>query len=167
MGFKVEIERKFLIIKDKLPPLHHPLHMTQGYLSFEAKANVRIRLQEDVESSQKQAYLTIKGRGLVGRDEFEYEIPYTEADKLITLSQASLVSKHRYILPAESEEIYTEPLKWEIDIFEGDNAGLLVAEIELPAENFKFSRPEWLGREVTEEAAYKNAVLAQHPFKEW
>lgn len=160
MGFMKEIERKFLVDKVKLPEFPQGSKMVQGYLSF--KPTVRVRTEEGPED-QRKAYITIKGEGLVGRDEFEYDIPFEEAQQLLKLAQASLVRKTRYRLPLKEYP----GLKWELDIFEGDNAGLTVAELEIPDEYFKYPRPEWLGREVTEDPAYKNAALAQHPFKDW
>jgi adenylate cyclase len=160
MGFMNEIERKFLVDKAKLPDLPQGSKMVQGYLAF--KPTVRIRTEEGP-SDQRKAYITNTGEGLVGRDEFEYDIPFEEAQQLLKLAQASLVRKTRYRLPLKEYP----GLKWELDIFEGDNAGLTVVELEIPEEDFKYPRPEWLGREVTEDPAYKNAALAQHPFKDW
>jgi len=163
MGFKVEIERKFLVHIEKLPELPKGRRLTQGYLSFGPKATVRVRTEEAENSSENIAYITIKGSGLVGRDEFEYNIPFDEAQQLLKLAQAALVTKRRIILPVEG----LSELKWELDIFDGDNAGLVVVEIELPDENFEFPRPVWLGQDVTEDPAYKNAALARNPYKNW
>ena len=160
MGYMQEIEHKFLVDKAKLPDVPEGSRLVQGYLSF--KPTVRVRTEEGPADTRK-GYLTIKGEGLVGRDEFEYAIPFEEARQLLKLAQASLVSKTRYRLPLKEHP----GLKWEIDIFEGDNAGLIVAELEIPDENYQFPRPEWLGQDVTENPAYKNALLAQHPFKDW
>jgi CYTH domain-containing protein len=161
MGYMVEIERKFLVNKEKLPELPTPRHLRQGYLSFGPPANVRVRL--DGKGEQGKAFITIKGKRKEGRDEFEYAIPPQEATQLLTLSQGSVINKKRYILPVHN----APQLKWELDIFEGDNAGLIVAEIELPEENFPFDPPEWLGEDVTDDAAYLNANLARHPYKDW
>ncbi len=160
MGYMKEIERKFLINKAKLPDLPQGSKMVQGYLSF--KPTVRVRTEEGP-VDQRKAYITIKGEGLVGRDEFEYAIPSEEAAQLLKLAQASLVCKTRYRMPLKEHS----ELKWELDIFEGDNAGLIVVELEIPDENFEFPRPEWLGEEVTEDTAYKNSALAKRPFKVW
>jgi CYTH domain-containing protein len=99
----------------------------------------------------------------VGRDEFEYDIPFEEAQQLLKLAQYSKVSKTRYRLPVPD----APDLKWELDIFEGDNAGLVVAELEMPSEDYAFEPPAWLGEDVTRDPAYKNAALAQHPYKDW
>ncbi len=163
MGFKVEIERKFLVNIEKLPQLPKGHRLTQGYLSFGPKATVRVRTEEAEDDSENIAYITIKGSGLVGRDEFEYNIPDNEAQQLLKLAQAALVTKRRFILPVEG----LPELKWELDIFDGENEGLVVAEIELPHQDFDFPHPVWLGKDVTEDPAYKNAALAQHPYKNW
>lgn len=159
MAYKEEIEHKFLVNQDKLPALPEPNRLTQGYLNF--KPSVRVRLEEGPE--QRKGYLTIKGEGLVGRDEFEYDIPAEEAEQLLKLAKASLVSKRRYKLPVEDKP----DLKWELDIFEGDNAGLVVAELEIPEHGYEFERPDWIGEDVTEDPRYKNSALAQKPYKNW
>jgi CYTH domain-containing protein len=163
MGYKVEIERKFLVNIEKLPQLPKGRRLTQGYLSFGPKATVRVRTEEAEDSREDIACLTIKGSGLVGRDEFEYKIPSDEANQLLKLAQATLVTKRRIILPVEG----LPELKWELDIFDGENEGLVVAEIELPHEDFDFPHPDWLGQDVTEDPSYKNAALAQTPYKKW
>lgn len=160
MGYMKEIERKFLVKKDKMPELPEGAKMVQGYLSF--GPTVRVRTEEGPGDSRK-AYITIKGEGMLGRDEYEYDVPFEEARRMLKLAHASLVAKTRYRLPLEKNP----KLKWELDIFEGDNAGLVVVELEMPDENFEYPKPEWLDREVTEEPAYKNASLAQRPFKAW
>jgi CYTH domain-containing protein len=160
MGFMKEIERKYLVDEDKLPELPEGARMVQGYLSF--NPTVRVRTEEGPGATRK-AYITIKGSGMLGRDEYEYDVPFEEAGQMLKLAHASLVSKTRYRLPLKDHP----GLKWEIDLFEGANAGLVVAELEIPDENYQFPEPEWLGKEVTEDPAYKNALLAQHPFKDW
>jgi adenylate cyclase len=160
MAHQEEIERKFLVHRDKLPPLRSGARLVQGYLGFEP--TVRARTQETA-GGARQGFLTIKGNGLVGRDEFEYEIPFEEAQALLKLAQAALVSKTRYHLPVGG----APDLKWEVDFFDGENAGLIVAEIELPRADHPFQRPPWLGEDVTENKAYKNAALAVRPFSQW
>ena len=163
MPYMLEIERKFLVHREKLPDLGRGRRLTQGYLSFGPKATVRVRIEDGEGGGEGRGWLTIKGKGLVGRDEFEYEIPAGEAREMLKLSQASLVTKVRYEMPVEGDP----DLTWEIDVFEGDNEGLIVAELELPHEGRTYPRPDWLGLEVTEEPAYKNALLAQKPFRAW
>jgi CYTH domain-containing protein len=157
MKHQHEIEYKFLVHPERLPELKDGARMAQGYLGFEPTVRVRT---EDGPAGAK-AYLTIKGDGLVGRDEFEYPIPRDHAKALLKLANASVVSKTRYRIPAGSG------LDWEIDVFEGDNEGLIVAELEVPAVDHAFERPDWVAEDVTRDPAYKNAALARHPFKDW
>lgn len=161
MAYKVEIERKFLVDTAKLPKLPEPLHLKQGYLAF--TPTVRVRIEDGPGANERKAYITIKGGGMVGRDEFEYDIPYDEAEQLLKLAHGSVVSKKRYHLPVADHP----DLKWELDIFEGDNDGLVVAELEMPEADMQFQHPEWLGTDVSEDGAYKNALLAQQPYKDW
>ena len=153
-----EIERKFLVHLDKvnLPP--HGNRIRQGYLplSKDDKTIVRVRVIGGA------ATLAIKGEN-VGpvRPEFEYSIPINDADQMLdTLCQKPLIEKTRYEIPAGSHT-------WEIDVFHGDNQGLVVAEIELADENDSFEKPEWLAEEVTEDPKYYNANLLENPFKNW
>lgn len=161
MGYKKEIERKFLVKKELLPSLPNGIRMTQGYLSFQP--TVRVRTENGPAANKRKAYITIKGSGLIGRDEFEYDIPFEEAQQLLKLARAALVSKTRYELPVEN----VPELKWELDIFEGDNAGLIVVELEMPSEDYAFQSPAWLDQDVSSNSAYKNAALAQKPYKDW
>lgn len=160
MARKEEIERKFLVRTDLLPPLPPGIRMAQAYLAF--RPTVRVRTQEGPGPLQ-EAFLTIKGQGLVGRDEFEYPIPFEEAEALLSLSAHPPVRKTRHHLPVEGQP----DLTWEVDVFDGENEGLVVAELELPDRSHPFPRPEWLGEDVTENPAYKNAALAQRPFRSW
>lgn len=153
-----EIERKYLVQfeawqKAKASATHTPI--SQGYLSLEAERTVRIRIKKE------KALLTIKGktRG-ISRLEFEYEIPLSDGLKLLEICQGSVIQKKRYILQ------YDE-LTWEIDEFEGDNAGLIVAEVELESEHQTFRLPPWIKEEVSTDKRYYNANLVQHPFKDW
>jgi adenylate cyclase len=158
MALKREIEYKFLVRRGKLPELPPGARLVQGYLSW--RPTVRVRTQEEPDG-ERLGFLTIKGEGLVGRDEFEYPIPFEEADALLGLALASTVSKTRHRVPVED----SDGLVWEIDVFDGRNAGLIVAEVELPAEDHHFHRPPWLGEDVTEDPGYKNTALAQRPWR--
>ena len=160
MSYKEEIERKFLVHKDQLPTLPEGAKLSQGYLAY--RPTVRVRT-EDGPGDTKKAYITIKGAGLVGRDEFEYDIPFEEAQQLLKLATDALVVKTRYKLPVSDHP----DLKWELDIFEGENAGLIVVELETPDYETKYVHPVWLGEDVTEDSHYKNAALAQHPYQQW
>lgn len=160
MAYKEEIELKFLVREDALPPLPPGARLVQGYLGTQPTVRVRT---EEAPGQAPRAFLTIKGEGLVGRDEFEYDIPIDEGRALLGLAQGSLISKTRYRLPVTG----SPDLAWELDVFEGDNKGLTVAEIELPGADFPFDRPDWLGKDVTRDPAYKNAALVHRPYCRW
>ena len=99
----------------------------------------------------------------MSRNEFEYEIPVAEACQMLdTMCDKPQIEKYRYIIPAAEQG-----LKWEVDEFLGDNAGLVVAEIEVPTEDTKFSLPEWVDKEVTGDKRYNNSQLCKKPYKEW
>ena len=152
----LEIERKFLVrdtgIIDTLPGER----LTQGYLSHDKNATVRVRIVGD------NAWLTIKGKTEgATRSEFEYAIPVGEARTMLDeLCGQGVIDKTRYRLPQGE-------LCWEIDVFHGDNDGLTVAEIELPSEDTDFDKPAWLGDEVTGEVCYYNSALSTLPYKDW
>jgi adenylate cyclase len=160
MALQKEIERKYLVRKELLPPLTSGRRMAQGYLSFQPTVRVRTEAGAD---GARHAYLTIKSYGLVARDEFQYEIPYAEAEALLNLAHGTVITKTRYDLPVEGRP----ELTWEVDVFEGENAGLITAEIELPSADCDFPRPEWLADDVSDQPAYKNAMLAQRPYTTW
>lgn len=150
-----EIERKFLVVDDSFRSLattHYDI--IQGYISREHGRSIRIRLRTDADGAQ-QAFLTIKTR-LESFTRFEWEKPITVDDfrALLPLCGNRIIDKTRYILPAEPAS-----LKWEIDEFRSPNAGLIMAEIELPAEDTSFSRPTFIGEEVTHDPRYYNANM--------
>jgi adenylate cyclase len=152
-----EIERKFLIANGNwqkdVRAVHH---IRQGYLAFGSRAHVRVRIVD-----KKAAVLTIKSRkGELSRQEFEYPIPVNEAKELMALAEGTIIEKKRHCVEAGG-------LKWEIDVFEGDNAGLAIAEIELREEAQEISRPMWLGKEITGETRYYNSSLARKPLSRW
>jgi adenylate cyclase len=155
---KQEIERKFLVTGESWRAAAEVgLPCKQGYISSGAsEVTVRVRLIGG------QGFLTLKGptKG-ISRPEMEYEIPATEAEYMLDhFCVGGLVSKVRYILIHNG-------LRWEIDEFSGENAGLIVAEIELDNENQPFEKPEWLGKEVSLDRCYTNAALARNPFGKW
>lgn len=152
----VEIERKFLVLDERWRTLGVGVSMRQGYLSSHPERVVRVRIEGAA------AMLTIKGRSVgASRGEWEYPIPLADAEQLLaSLCEQPLIEKKRY-------RIEHEGMLWEIDEFFGENVGLVVAEIELEAEDQPFSRPDWLGAEVTDDARYFNANLISHPFSEW
>lgn len=149
-----EIERKFLV-KDSWQPQSEGIKIAQCYLSTVPERTVRVRIKGD------KGYLTIKGKNQgISRAEFEYEIPVQDAEELLQLAEQPILVKTRYL---EQKGEFT----WEVDVFAGENQGLVVAEIELPAEDAEFSRPAWLGEEVSGDVRYYNANLIKCPFSLW
>ncbi|WP_028006828.1 CYTH domain-containing protein [Solimonas flava] len=156
----LEIERKFLVVGDAWrAAVTRSLDMRQGYLTREGQASVRVRLEGD------DAKLNIKA-AVVGsaRAEYEYDIPPDECREILATLCVGRVEKTRHYVPASGAPAGTV---WEIDEFVGDNAGLVVAEIELPAVDAPFARPAWLGRELTDDRRYYNHYLALHPYASW
>ena len=159
----IEIERKFLVTGDGWRAAADTVvAMAQGYLSGPpsmaaggAKASVRVRVQGDA------AFLNIKSVQLgASRQEFEYPVPVDEGRALLALCSGGIVDKRRHYVRHAGH-------LWEVDEFLGDNAGLVVAEIELAGADEAFDVPDWAGREVTEEARYYNLALASHPYARW
>ena len=149
-----EIERKFLV-QARWKPQDEGIKIAQGYLSTVPERTVRVRIKGD------KGYLTIKGKNQgISRAEFEYEIPRSDAEELLKLAEQPILSKTRYL------EQHGNRL-WEIDVFAGENQGLVVAEVELPDEQAEFSRPDWLGQEVSGDVRYYNANLIKKPFSLW
>ncbi|NBV08396.1 MAG: CYTH domain-containing protein [Flavobacteriia bacterium] len=143
-----EIERKFIVDKFKLNSglLQNGVEILQGYVWSDPDKSLRIRIYGD------SAFLTIKlGVTALKRQEFEYEIPRSDADALL-LQCSAFVEKVRYEIPLGK-------FTWEVDVFKGANEGLVLAEIELTDENETFEFPEWIGEEVTHDARYLNANL--------
>ncbi|MGD2055599.1 MAG: CYTH domain-containing protein [Gammaproteobacteria bacterium] len=150
-----EIERKFLV-KNKNWKSDEGMVYRQGYLSLDKERTVR------VQSAGNEGYLTIKGitRGAT-RQEFEYEIPLAEANEILdTLCLQPLIEKHRY-------KIEYAGLTWEVDEFSGDNAGLVIAEVELESEEQAVDKPAWLGEKVTDDSRFYNASLVENPYRNW
>lgn len=147
-----EIERKFLVVTDALPPAARTggANFAQGYLSTDP--SVRVRLA-DGGTPHARAWITIKGPGLLTRSEFEYAIPAADAEALLGLCSVSLTKIRR--------ELHLGEHLWEIDEFTGSHAGLWLAEVELDDENERFEHPPWLGREVTADPRYTNSALAK------
>lgn len=152
----IEIERKFLVAGDGWrQQASRQTQFSQGYLSRDPARTVRVRIAGD------EAFLTIKGKTQgASRAEFEYAIPLADARQLLALSDGPVVEKRRHLCVHDG-------MTWEVDEFLGANAGLVVAEIELDAEDQAFSHPAWLGAEVTGDARYVNANLAVKPFSAW
>ncbi len=152
-----EIERKFLILNEDWRRLvASAIPMRQGYLNSEKRCSVRVRISGD------EASLNIKGATIgAKRLEFEYPIPLDQANIMLdSLSAGPLIEKVRYLIPQGH-------LTWEIDVFSGDNAGLVVAEIELSDPDEVFEIPAWIGEEVTHDTRYYNTCLSRMPFSRW
>lgn len=150
-----EIERKFLVNKELWEPSGLGTKMRQGYLSVDPERVVRVRI------AGESSYITIKGKsnGFV-RTELEYEIPVHEADILLNICLDFPVEKTRFV-----EKIGN--MMWEIDVFEGENHGLIMAEIELDNEHQEFEFPEWIGEEVSLDKRYFNSWLSANPYRKW
>ena len=152
-----EIEHKFLVANDDWRALAaHTAEYKQGYLNSDETSSVRVRI------AGQQAWLNIKS-ATVGthRLEFEYEIPVLDANEMIaTLCHKPLIEKTRHFVN-DGQHV------WEIDVFAGENQGLIVAEIELSAIGEQFNKPSWLGKEVTEDVRYYNNNLSRYPFSSW
>lgn len=151
----IEIERKYLVRSGEWKELAMPVQYSQGYLVADEGRTVRVRI------AGNSGFLTIKGKSEgMSRKEFEYPIPLTDARELLLLSKIPIVEKKRYRIEWEGKI-------WEIDVFEGRNEGLILAEIELKSEDEQFSIPPWIGEEVTGDLRYFNSYLSQNPYEEW
>ena len=150
-----EIERKFIVDPAKLPNDLIGIDYQQGYLSINDSGVTRIRIIND------KAVLTIKSKTVkISRDEFEYDIPYKDALRLINLSQGEVIHKTRSVIEYENKT-------WEVDEFHGKNKGLWLAEIELTDEKEDFIKPNWLMEEVSKDKKYYNSYLCLHPYSIW
>lgn len=152
----VEIERKFLVNSEQWKNgVERSVEIKQGYLSTAPERTVRVRTKGE------KGFLTIKGKTQnLSRAEFEYEVPLEEALGLLKLCEGHPIVKVRH-------EVRVGGKLWEVDVFEGENAGLVLAEIELEAEEEAFEMPAWAGEEVSADLRYFNSYLSQHPFKGW
>ena len=155
-GMGEEIERKFLVLGDLWRETAEGTRYRQGFLSTEPERTVRVRV------AGPRGSITVKGKNVgARRAEFEYEIPMADAEQMLdTLCKRPLIEKVRYTLAIG-------PHTWEIDVFEGDNAGLVVAEIELSCEDEAFEKPDWVGNEVTDDPRYFNSNLVANPYRTW
>ena len=159
----IEIERKFRVLDDGWRKgVVKSVRMAQGYINDmdalragRQNASVRVRIAGD------QAFINLKSRELGrSRQEFDYAIPAADAQALLALCVGGLIDKVRHYIPQDD-------LTWEVDEFAGDNAGLVVAELELPTVDREFARPAWLSREVTEEQRFYTLALAERPYSRW
>jgi CYTH domain-containing protein len=152
-----EIERKFLVSGEYKQMATEHIRMTQGYISSANGRTVRVRIAGD------KAYLTIKGASSesgTSRYEWEKSIDPAEARELMALCEPGIIDKIRHIVPYGNH-------RFEVDEFLGDNDGLVVAEVELTAEDENIDRPPFLGEEVTGDRRYYNSSLSKRPYKEW
>ncbi|HAO33575.1 MAG TPA: CYTH domain-containing protein [Candidatus Competibacter sp.] len=153
----LEIERKFLIRDESWrQQVERSATMRQGYLTSDARCSVRVRV------AGERGFLNIKSGTLgIQRSEFEYPIPAAEAEEMLdTLCEQPLLEKTRHFV-RHGQHL------WEIDEFAGDNAGLIVAEVELRHPDELFARPDWLGEDVSQDIRYYNSQLARHPYRTW
>jgi adenylate cyclase len=154
----IEIERKFLVLNDDFIAIAVAKNrIVQGYLNSNPERTVRIRIKGN------KGYLTIKGIGNetgTSRLEWETEIAIEEAEKLLAICEKGIIDKVRHEIPSGKHT-------YEVDVFQGDNKGLIIAEIELDSENENFEKPNWLGKEVTGDNRYYNAYLSNTPFNKW
>jgi adenylate cyclase len=151
-----EIERKFLVKHTDFIAGCPCTQVIQGYIAASSDCTVRVRLKGN------KAFLTLKGKTTgATRSEFEYDIPFREAEEMInSLCLKPLIQKTRYYVDHMG-------FTWEVDIFHGENTGLVIAELELDSENMDFPMPPWVDKEVTGDIRYHNSHLCLHPFKSW
>jgi CYTH domain-containing protein len=153
-----EIERKFLVTSEQFKTeAFQQNRIVQGYLSSVPERTVRIRIKGE------KGFITIKGKGNesgMSRLEWEKEISFAEAEALLQLCEKGVIDKVRY-------EIKKGNHVFEVDVFSGENEGLILAEIELNSETESFEKPDWLGDEVTNDELYYNAYLSKNPYKKW
>ena len=153
----IEIDRKVLVKGDFSRQVTSTQRIVQGYICSQPGRTVRIRIRGE------EGFLTIKGasdeKGL-SRYEFEQKISLADAEELLKLCEPGAIDKIRTLVPVGKHI-------WEIDVFNGDNEGLVLAEIELACEDEPFERPQWLGQEVSGDRRYYNSMLTKHPYKEW
>lgn len=154
----IEIERKFLTTSDAfMEEAHSKTRIVQGFLNTHPDRTVRVRIKGE------QGFLTIKGRSNdagTSRFEWEREIDVDEAEALLKLCEAGVIDKTRY-------EVKAGVHIFEVDVFEGVNEGLIVAEVELTSETESFETPAWLGEEVTGDVKYYNSQLSKQPYNTW
>lgn len=153
-----ETERKFLVLSEDFKnEATAQKRIVQGYLNSHPERTVRVRIKGD------KGYLTIKGKGNESgttRIEWEKEIPVPDALQLLQMCEHGSIDKVRYEIPV-GRHLY------EVDVFDGDNKGLIIAEVELQDEHEAFEKPEWLGQEVTGDERYYNAYLSNNPYTTW
>jgi adenylate cyclase len=161
----IEIERKFLVRSESWRKLATSRsEIRQAYLDMNPKVSIRVRIRDN-----SKATLSVKSAlSALRRLELEYAIPTLEAEALIPLRHGNVVEKTRHIVPyIPAHGAAQDKLAWEVDEFSGANSGLLIAEIELPREDYPVELPPWIGQEVTGQSQYYNGSLAMCPFAQW
>ena len=158
MNMNTEIERKFLVLDDSYKALSYAhSHIRQGYICSDRGRTVRIRIRDT------QAFITIKGPSIDGglsRYEFEQEIPFADAEQLMTLCEPGIIDKTRWLVKSGEHT-------FEVDEFHGDNAPLIMAEVELKSVTDEPKIPHFIGKEVTGDRRYYNSQLRKHPYSLW
>ena len=152
-----EIEKKFLVAGEFKESAKKATRITQGYLSSVPERTVRVRVKGE------KGYITVKGIGNdsgASRFEWEKEIPVEDVRDLLKICESGVIDKTRYLVDCDGHT-------FEVDEFYGDNEGLVVAEVELSDENEAFTRPSWLGEEVTGDKKYYNSMLMKNPYNNW
>ncbi len=152
----IEIERKFLVTNLDFVKYGVPQRIKQGYICTDSDRVVRVRIKDD------KAFLTLKNASTgFARNEFEYEIPVTEAQTMLdTMCHQPIIDKIRFVLIHKKK-------RWDIDVFNGQNEGLVIAEIELESQDESFIKPPFIGKEVTDDHRYYNSYIATNPFNSW
>lgn len=153
---QIEIERRFLLKNDAWrAAVRETLILQQGYLSVEKERTIRVRIIGN------RSWLTLKGYiSDVTRSEFEYEIPFADAQTMMASMCPFRVEKHRHLVDFQG-------FVFEIDEFFGENAPLVVCELELANEQADYPKPDWLGEEITSDSRFTNAYLSKHPYSSW
>lgn len=153
-----EIERKFLVKNtDFIKKASSKEYIVQAFLNLNPERTVRIRIKDD------KAFLTVKGisnKEGTTRREWEYPIPVSDAKEMLKICEQGVIEKWRYLVSVGNHT-------YEVDVFEGENNGLIVAEVELDSEDDSFDKSNWLGEEVTGDKRYYNSSLSQHPYSKW
>jgi adenylate cyclase len=153
----IEVERKFLVSDESWRDgVTSSTRIVQGYIAQTGSATVRVRVKGD------RGFLTIKGLSVgVSRSEFEYEVPVADALAMLDeLAQGPVIDKVRHLVPVGGHV-------WEVDVFAGENAPLVMAEVELADSQEAFDRPDWAGVEVSDDQRYFNVNLARSPYSTW
>lgn len=154
----IEIERKFLVVSDVFKQkAFEKVEIKQGFLNTDPERTVRVRIRNE------EAFLTVKGKSSrdgLSRFEWEKEINKKEAENLLEICEPGKIEKTRYLVASGK-------FTFEVDEFHGENEGLCIAEVELETKNDSFSKPDWLGKEVTGEVKYYNSQISKNPYKTW